>query len=416
MMKARLCMRNKCKRLRWSGFLGLAALHAIFAACTENPLPQAAQARDSLGVTISELAADGVDGHRDAMVGRSPAVILGAGEAGEGSRFFRITGIQLIGNDRVAVASDASKQIMILNEIDSVVESHGRVGQGPGEYQHLQLIRNGNQQMLAGFDALQSRVTLHNLGDSTVATHSFAGLPIGYLIPEHRFSNGELLVRNDGGLPKASEKGLVHGYDAVIRVSAVGAPIVQYGKHAAADRVLRPDGPGHVIGGDPPYKRELLIAATDSFVFVSSSGNFIIDRYDLNGRLDRSIRILQPRVPVTKDMIVRYRARVMEGVKDPYGIREWTMLSADDVFPDSLPAFDVMIADRAGRIWLRESVPEDTSMATWLVLTTGGDVIGRVEFPAGFRAMDADSLRVAGVWTDPDGGQQVHVYEIIGKR
>ena len=245
---------------------------------------------------------------------------------------------------------------LIFADVDGrTVRLVGRMGHGPGEFEHIQLVASEDSNRIVAYDAIQERVTLYTDGEKDAAIVTLAGTPLGQVLPEFRYANGDLLVRKPSARPDPSGKGVVRGAATVVRISAGGAPLVSYGSHPENDRVLRLTSKGGLTGGDPPFPRQLLVAAVDSVVYVAPTGPYQIDVFRLGGTRIRSVRVLRERKRVTQRTILSYRARVMQWATDPYTIREWTMLSSDDVFPKEIPAFDVMLADRTGAVWIRES-------------------------------------------------------------
>ena len=88
------------------------------------------------------------------------------------------------------------------------------------------------------------------------------------------------------------------------------------------------------------------------------------------------------------------------------------MLSRDDVFPSELPAFDKLLLDSTGALWVRESVVLGEPSANWLVLSPMGIPLGRVSMPSEFAPMHIALGSIAGVWTDSLGLEQVRVYTL----
>jgi len=367
---------------------------------------------DSSGVSIIEIPDGALRSVPEWGVDSRPLITLGASANDDGSRFFRITGARMLPGDRVAITSDAAKQIAVFDAAGSVRRTVGRSGRGPGEFSHIRAVASSDSKALVAYDEIQMRLSTFH-GDSPIPTIvNLASVPGGRIRPVYLYPDGSMLVRRPGPLPAPSAEGVVRGEEEILRVTGGGATIAHFGRHPSDDRILRARPNGGLTGGEPPFGRELHISADDSLVVLSSSGAWIVDVFNSRGKLVRSVRALRPRRAVTADMRQQYRERVLAGVIDDYGVREWTMLSTDDVFPAELPAFDLLRLDDVGAIWTRETGVDGETAARWFIFSSNGHPLAHVQLPADFVPTDISSDRIAGVWTDSLGGEQVHVYSL----
>lgn len=365
---------------------------------------------DSSGVAIIEIPDGAFGSLPEWSLDPRPLITLGTSINDDGSRFFRITGAHMLPGDRVAVTSDAAKQIAVFDADGSVRRLLGRTGRGPGEFSHIRAVASSDSTDLVAYDEIQMRLSTFHADSAIPTIVNLASVPGGRIRPIYLYPDGSMLVRRPGPLPQPSAEGVVRNDEEILRVMGSGAIIADFGRHPADDRVLRARPSGGLTGGEPPFGRQLHISANDSLVVVSSSGAWIVDVFDARGNLVRSVRALRRRRAVTADMRQQYRDRVLTGVTDDYGVREWTMLSTDDVFPVELPAFDLLRLDSVGAIWTRETVVDGETVARWFIFSSNGDPLGRVQLPADFVPTDILRDRIAGVWTDSLGGEQVHVF------
>lgn len=388
-------------------------LSLVAGACAGPEAPSARLVEsDSAGTRITVVPEALLAAAPEWSLDARPLLSLGDEGSGERSQFFRISGVHMRPDGGVLVATDASKQLITFDANGATTRIIGRQGRGPLEFLHLQMIGSADSNAVPLFDALQRRVTVLCDVDSAVVTISLATLGIGPVLPQARFSNGDLLLRKPGPLPEPTSEGVVRGVDSLVRVGANGEIVSEFGGHPADERVLRLNANGGLTGGQPPYRRRLLVAAADSMVVVATTGSWEFRVFPTDGRTTRIVRLSHPRRAVDAEMRLRFRERVLRDVRDPYGVREWTMLSADDVFPRDLPAFDLMLFDREGALWLRESVVLADTDARWIVVDGDGTPLARVRMPADFTPTDIGRDRIAGVWTDTLGGEQVRVYRV----
>lgn len=338
-----------------------------------------------------------------------PLLRIGEGADGEGAQYRLLSGVRLLDHGGLIVASDATKQLFLFDSSGALVRAEGRSGKGPGEFLHLSLLpqRDAGSTL---YDAIQRRLSHRDDATGPWRFTTLSGVNGRTVVPRAVLRDGALVGYLPGDLPPPSRSGTARDSAEVVLVAADGRLIRSLGRVAAADRVLRQRADGGLTGGEPPYGRELHLAATDEAIVVADGGHWELTVHPLDGRSADTLRLALGRRAVTEAMRVRYRARVLDGVRDAYGIAEWTMLSTDDVFPDSLAAFDRMLADREGLIWLRASVAEGDHHAQWFVVDARGQGLSTITLDAGFTATDITRDRIAGIWRDADGWEEVRVY------
>ncbi len=399
--------------MNWRGYLSAALLAGHLSACDgANRSVASIVTQDSSGVQISRIPGALVSETMEWTTGPRPVLALGEPAPGEPSQFSSVSGVRLLTGGRVMFASDASKQLFTVDATGATVESRGRPGNGPFEFQHLRMLPSADTAIITLFDALRQQVTVLPTAAFEPRTLSLAGLGIGASIPIVRFSDGQILARRQGPLPEPTDQGVVASVDTLVRVSEDGHVVTNFGAHLADDRVLRRTSSGGLTGGRPPFGRKLLAAADDSVVVVAATADWELWIYPPNGGLPRIIRVDLPRRAVNAATRREYRERVLRDVRDEYGKREWTMLSNDDVFPREYPAFDLLLLDREGNIWVRETVSRADSLAQWSILDRTGLPLARIRLPSSFTPFDIAHDRIAGVWVDSLGGEQVQVWSL----
>ena len=395
----------------WEACLA-SAMIALGACRSPESGPSEVVSIDSSGVRITSVPRASAAGASEWSTGTVPRVRIGAPVDGGPSQYFRISGVRMLSADRIMFSTDASKQLFVVDTQGTTIEVRGRSGRGPFEFQHLQMLKSTDTSMVALFDALLRQVTVVPTTQFEPTVMSLAALGLGSLIPIVRFTDGQLLVRRPGPLPAPVERGVVAGVDSLVRVDASGIIVAAFGGHPADERVLRLNASGGLTGGRPPYGRKLLVDGNDSVVVVVASGARELRLYEPHGGLASIVRVDRPLRPVVAATRRAYRERVLRDVRDDYGIREWTMLSNDDVFPAELPAFDLLLVDREGAIWVRETVTLADTVAEWSVFDRAGSPVGRARLPAGFTPYDITRDLIAGVWLDSLGGEQVQVWAL----
>ena len=78
-------------------------------------------------------------------------------------------------------------------------------------------------------------------------------------------------------------------------------------------------------------------------------------------------------------------------------------------FPELVPAFDQVLMDLDGHLWMREYQLNENPLRV-LVFGNAGRWLGTVQLPEGGQITDVGSDYVLGVWTDALGIETVRMY------
>ena len=95
----------------------------------------------------------------------------------------------------------------------------------------------------------------------------------------------------------------------------------------------------------------------------------------------------------------------------------------DDPYAAEVPAFSQLLADRTGRLWVRQAHLADAPRAgnlntsplvpsVWSVFDPNGRWLGDISMPAFFQPMDIGQDYVLGVARDEDGIETVVLYRM----
>ena len=81
--------------------------------------------------------------------------------------------------------------------------------------------------------------------------------------------------------------------------------------------------------------------------------------------------------------------------------------------PERLPAFERLLVDDGGSLWVQRTPWPGAVPPEWDVFDAEGQMRGSVTMPAGFRATHIGGDFVLGVWTDDDGVEYVRTYGLM---
>ena len=81
-------------------------------------------------------------------------------------------------------------------------------------------------------------------------------------------------------------------------------------------------------------------------------------------------------------------------------------------FPKTLPAFQRLLIDKVGRLWVEDFLRPGTTDPRWTVFDVTGRPLGTVKLPVGFRLFEVGRDYVLGRERDSDGFARVRMYTL----
>lgn len=332
-------------------------------------------------------------------------VELSARARPDSSGFLRVNGGLLLPDGRIAVANSGSYEVEIFDSAGVFITSHGGFGRGPLQYQALQLIAGADPTLLVTVDARQrvSKVFDSRGGPIVRAIVPFRMQPV------FRFADGSWLSRVWGPLPKPTTAGIVRTQTRVVR-NRDAEIVSDFGWHDGDDVAWR-SGPRGPEGGKVPFGRELLVGGRDSVIVIAPTGPYEFKLFSAAGKLTHAIRIDVERTRLSATFKRRFRDSVLTNFgRDPYGRREWTILSADDVLPTEFPAFERVVVSQDNTVWIRDYSATRTLPTSWTVFSSSGLPLFRVLMPARCEILDVSAGRILAVTRDSNDVEHVHVF------
>jgi hypothetical protein len=165
-----------------------------------------------------------------------------------------------------------------------------------------------------------------------------------------------------------------------------------------------------------PFGRRTSAVFTGSEIVIGEGREHEVRVYDLDGTLRRIIRRPRAPVPVTPEAITAFRAAVSLPAESR-GVQarvDSALVGALDSapFPAVMPAYERVLADGDGHIWVLEYSVRLDQPRRWSVFTRDGRWLGDVITPPRFRLEAVGDTWVLGVATTPDGAERVRMYSL----
>ena len=183
------------------------------------------------------------------------------------------------------------------------------------------------------------------------------------------------------------------------------------------------------MGGDSPqlvwFGANATFASDGRLFYIGFGSEYAIRVYTSSGDLKHIIRRTWTPVSVTSADIDRYveewgkrwiKSTGAEAEAERASLRQ-------DPYASTVPAFSQFIADRVGRLWVREAHLADAPGAgalnttplvpsRWSIFDPDGRWLGDVSMPARFQPRDIGADYVLGTAVDADGVQSIVLYRL----
>lgn len=344
-------------------------------------------------------------------------------DPGEPTRILHLIGrVERLVDGRVVLENNGSERLLVYDSLGRFERSHGRPGQGPGEFDGLLRFFACTGDTLV----VQDRYRAHFYR----ATHGFT----------RTVRVRERLIQGSPPIEAVAEdcSSLLVIYEAFVRPPPGVTDVVRF--PTAVFWMDLMDGSRDTVGVFPGLERLPITDAgglrgATSFAFGvkpqwTSDGRFVYygpaDRFEVRvlDRAGRTVRVIRwaaeperitdaewDRVFAANDSVARENPRLMP--YNPTGDRHPR--------PEFAPAYSELRVDSEGHLWVRQYAREGSDASVpdegprWWVFDSAGRWLGELETPDG---LDVRSIRgdlVLGIWRDEFDVEEVRAYRILGR-
>lgn len=342
----------------------------------------------------------------------TPAIVrIGADDGGQS--LHRVAGATRLADGRIAIANGGSHQVRVFGTDGRLVRDIGRAGDGPGEFRSLAWV-GARGDTLVVWDIVASRISRF-LADGTFLT---SATPEGvgmFAQVVGVYPDGSLLFSSDmpeGDMPAA---GVRRGRALLLRVSAQGALVDTVATVPATEQFVSTSEGGRGLRIEPlPFGRRSVMALSGDVLYVGTGEDGAVRVMGGNGAMSEVLRVPAARKRVTGADIDAYWKNLV-AVGERRGARSGDVRPGGDVpYPDELPPYAALNADRAGRLWIGESrLPREWERpATWWVYTPGGRLAATIQLPPRLHVLDIGEDWLLARERDQVERETVSVYRI----
>jgi hypothetical protein len=181
---------------------------------------------------------------------------------------------------------------------------------------------------------------------------------------------------------------------------------------------------GDVFPGPERYRHEsadgpllfgkgVYVTVSQSAVFVGAADSFVVAVYNLTGARVGTIRHATTLKPITADDRAAYKARELERLPAIMDRAAFAQAVDEAYLPPTMPAYQNMLVDDRGRVWIQEGHRPTERTRRWWGFTETGAAIGSLEVPAAFALYEITTSTALGRWTDTNGAESVRRYQLV---
>ncbi len=339
-------------------------------------------------------------------------VRIGSADGDEVTLFNRISGAVRLSNGEIVVANQGSNELRWFSATGSWLRTVGREGSGPGEFRGLRRVLLLSGDSLLVEDGLAARMTLYDRHGTLVRSWPIS--PAGTFVtppPLGRLADGSFVAVTERELtpPPGHTQ-----YRAVLLRYRDGTILDTLATTAGGEAYSVPCGtatsPG-ICGMGVPYGLRTQAAVAGGRVFIGNGERYELLRIDAQAGREDTLRRNVPAIPLDATRRAYFVDSIVEGLPPPRQALVRERFAGAPV-RRTMPAFDALIGDDAGRLWVARPQARGAATRTWDVLDADGALIGSAQVPSGLRVTHIAHGHVVGVVRDADGVEYVDVYRL----
>jgi hypothetical protein len=377
------------------------------------------ETRDSAEISIVENFGELEPEAAAWTVGPDPFLSIGSFEGDSLYQLFRVQGAARLDDGRLVVVNAGSGEVRVYDEGGQYLMSHGRKGEGPGEFESPALAGVLGPDTLVIVDTQLRRISLVQAGVGFLRSARLEDEIGGGAYPQGIFADGTVLL--GGGFYWSSDSGqeLKDGYtrQATSYQSSTldGGLATDFGAFPGSEffmKVRQSGGAVSMAARLIPFGKYAMAAVAPDRMYFGSGDSWEIQGYGLDGRLNRLIRLDRDLLPVTGDLVAAYTREQEADAVDEAQAREIRQGIEEMPIPDFLPAFASLYSDKVDHLWVERSRGPADSPATFDVFSPEGALVGLASLPADLSVLEIGADYLLGLFRDELEVEYLRLYPL----
>ena len=350
-----------------------------------------------------------------AHLSADPIWAVGSADGPEAEVFSRISGARRLRDGSVVAGVEGFHEIRKFAPDGTHLWTAGGRGQGPGEFERLQLLRGCSEERVVAYDRSIFRVTEFGQDGERLATWQ---LPSAAVVPYEVTCapDGRIIYFAAGQLP--TQTGIVRWHVPISWISRG-----MQSAHLIRDEV---PGPERVLDDDGywdrPWSRRLVLGGTDQGVWIGTSDAYMLELVGWDGAVldtlawsGRDRAVTQADIDQLQD---EFTAGDDEETKARFLRESWP--GYERVLPSTVPAYSDLLVLDDGTLWIGQwdgimwfpRLPGHPGKG-WDVFDPSGERVRQVSIPSNMRLLDAGDDWVLVAVRNSLGVQTLAVHEVV---
>jgi hypothetical protein len=404
------------RRYLGAGTACVAFLVTLTACGGEGAGSSSAVMRDSAGIQIVENTAPLWAEGKGWQLSEQPALSIGELEGDPNYQLYQVYDAHRLSDGRIVVANAGSNELRFYDGKGRFIATTGRKGGGPGEFQGLADVWGLADDSLLTYDFRNNRISFFDPDGEFVRSFQLHSLTGGKSSPSlvAPFADGSLLIRaRTMAFSPQTEGGLRRDSVLYLLCDPAGELLDSVGWYPGPEWYVKSEE-GTMAASTRAFGRAPVAATFADAFYFGASDSYEVARYDASGELQQLIRKTQQNVSVTAEDIERWKGEHFQEEDENTRIF-WERMHADMPFPETMPAYQRLVVDAQGNLWVEEYRRPGDEQPRWTVFDPEGVMLGVVETPPKFQVYQIGSDFVLGRWTDELDIEHVQLYKLKGR-
>ncbi len=408
------------------GILFLAAVLSLAAlGCQESVAPgPRTEFRDSAGITIAESTHLPERGAGGWALAQLPDVSVGTLDGDTLFQLYQVSGGTLLPGGGMVIFDNGNLRLRVFGPRGEALGSMGREGEGPGEFRWGRLLGVLGSDTLLTVDGRLGRIVRYHLEEGFLdqlqmpeeagmayfangffsdGSVVFGGGPVfgpGGELPSEGYQRGRSLYRTVDPAGRAGDllgeipgrevhvqlhpgEGGGEGFVSLVRVNFGKTPLA----HAREDRLA--------LGAGDSYEIRLVTP---------------------RGETERIVRVRAEVVPVTSAHLALLLEERLDALEDPAEAPEVRRSFQATPHAQNLPAFQRLILDPEGCLWVEDFLLPDQGLRSWTVFDGEGRPLTRLSLPRGNQVLDIGRDHLLALYRDDLGVEYLRRFPLTRGR
>jgi hypothetical protein len=316
----------------------------------------------------------------------------------------------------IVVADGGAKQLRFFGNDLRQVSVAGRDGSGPGEFRRFTRVFRVAHDSFGVYDAALRRVTIVG-GDGdiarTMSIGAVGGGRLGAPTVVGILSNGSLasFTAPPPNATNARSAGLVN-LVASVHVHSPSGGIIRTLGQAPGGQLYLEVADGQVASWTPMCQRVVSAYVQDDRIFIGDGSTPAVVVFSSSDTAS-AIRWTAPDLRLSPRLVEQYRQRALDSAPTEARRRQLEMSFDRVPVPEKMPAYDGLLVDREGNVWVAEYLRPDAQTRRWRVFRPDGSEAAQIVVPMQLTITDVGRDRVIGVMRDASGLETVKVYALM---